>query len=278
MAVGSKPPVVVRASDDYGLGRSGSSPGEPRGGRRRRERSEVKTLATWSKFAARAPCSATPSSSTRRGSSPGRRFGCGPWPATAARSTFLISSSGRRSRPRPGSRSTSWRPRPRPRPSWPSSTSLRTALAKILQDQLRARACGGRIEQAHLRRRPRPARRPLTSAGQQAGVQKATTAVIASIGSTDDRRSAHHQARGEQAGLRRDGPGRPPGRGVGARQVRHRAAQAHGRADGDAGQDRRRPPPLAERDQARIGRPAGRDEEAARGPSSPPTSRASSRT
>ena len=63
--------------------------------------------------------------------------------------------------------------------------SLRTALAKILQDQLRARAAAAGLTQARDGSRGRQAGRA-TSAGSRWACRRRPTAVIASIGSTDD--------------------------------------------------------------------------------------------
>ena len=93
--------------------------------------------------------------------------------------------------------------------------SLRTALARILQDQLRARAAA-----AGLPRSSTEAEAGTLAAdirGQQLAVQKAATAVIESIGATDDPERLTIKRVVEQAGLRRDGPGRPAGRGPGNR-------------------------------------------------------------
>ena len=62
--------------------------------------------------------------------------------------------------------------------------SLRTALAKILQDQLRARAAAAGLPR--LATEAEAGKVATDIRGQQVGVQKAATAVIASIGATDE--------------------------------------------------------------------------------------------
>ena len=97
--------------------------------------------------------------------------------------------------------------------------SLRTALAKILQDQLRARAAAAGLPRLADGSRGRQARRPTSGASRWA-CRRPPTAVIDVDRLDRRRRAADDQARGQQAGLRRDGPGGPPGRGPGARQGR----------------------------------------------------------
>ena len=91
--------------------------------------------------------------------------------------------------------------------------SLHTALAKILQNQLRARAAAAGLPK--LTTETEAGKLAGDVRGQQVAVQKATAEVV-DVDRTHRRaRSAHDQARGEQAGPGRDGPGGPPGRGPG---------------------------------------------------------------
>ena len=161
IAVGTKPNVVVRASDDYGLGqvrietRDDAPTGEKSG-------LGVKTVASWTKFAASGVVLEHPLELDPRAIKAGQTV----WVRAVAQDRRQLELPELKLGPQESA--TPWQQihivatEAKAKVELAQLESLRTALARILQDQLRAGpprpVCPG------ARRRPRPARLPPTSA------------------------------------------------------------------------------------------------------------------
>ena len=261
IAAGSKMTVVVRAGDDYGLGevrietRSEADSAD-------KAHPDVKTIATWSKF-------------TGSGAVLSHTLELDPARYKAGQSVFVRAVARDRRQidlPElklgPQESATPWQQirlvasEEKVKGDLAQLESLRTALAKILQDQLRARASAAGLTKAATE--SEISRQAEDLRGQQVNVQKATAAVVASIGSTDDadrltiKRVASKLAFGEMVQAVRQAEALTQ-----VKSVTELPRPTAG-SDGDAGQDHRRPPPAPERGQARHGQPAGGAEEEAR--------------
>ena len=183
IAVGTKPNVVVRASDDYGLGqvrietRDDAPTGDKSG-------LEVKTVASWTKFAASGVVLDHPLELDPRAMKAGQTV----WVRAVAQDRRQLELPELRLGPQESA--TPWQQihivatEAKAKVELAQLESLRTALARILQDQLRARAAA-----AGLPRSSTEAEAGTLAAdirGQQLAVQKAATAVTELIGATED--------------------------------------------------------------------------------------------
>ena len=183
IAVGTKPNVVVRASDDYGLGqvrietRDDAPTGDKSG-------LAVKTVASWTKFAASGVVLDHPLELDPRAMKAGQTV----WVRAVAQDRRQLELPELRLGPQESA--TPWQQihivatEAKAKVELAQLESLRTALARILQDQLRARAAT-----AGLPRSSTEAEAGTLAAdirGQQVAVQKAATAVTELIGSTED--------------------------------------------------------------------------------------------
>jgi hypothetical protein len=183
VAVGAKPTVVVRAGDDYGLGEVRVETRSEADGTDK-ARPDVKTVASWSKFAG----SGAVLSHTLEPYPAKFKAGQSVWVRAVARDRREIDLPGLRLGPQESA--TPWQPirlvapEDKARGDLAQLEGLRTALAKVLADQLRARAAAAGLPrvatEAEIARQAEDLR------GQQVGVQKATAAVVAAIGQTDD--------------------------------------------------------------------------------------------
>ena len=184
VAVGSKPLIVVRASDDYGLGLVRiESRAKPEAAAE--TRSEVKTLASWSRFTASGAVLSHALDLDPARFKPGQTV----YVRAVAQDRRQIDLPDLKLGPQESA--TPWQQiqtmaaETKTRAEVAQLDGLHTALARILQDQLRVRLAAAGLSK-------------LTSGGgeasklagdvrvQQAAVQKATTAVIESIGATAD--------------------------------------------------------------------------------------------
>ncbi len=183
VAVGGKPQIVVRASDDYGLGlvrietRSNVEGASEAG-------TEVKTLAEWTKFAASGVLL-----SHALDLEPGRfKAGQTVWVRAVAQDRRRIDLPKWKLGPQESE--TPWQPiridaaETKVESDMAQLDRLHTPLAGILQDQLRARIAASGI--TRLDSEGEADKLAVNVRGRQAAVQKATTAMIASIGTTDD--------------------------------------------------------------------------------------------
>ena len=183
IAVGTKPNVVVRASDDYGLGqvRIETRDDAPTGDKSGRA---VKTVASWTKFAASGVVLDHPLVLDPRAMKAGQTV----WVRAVAQDRRQLELPELRLGPQESA--TPWQQihivatEAKAKVELAQLESLRTALARILQDQLRARAAT-----AGLPRSSTEAEAGTLAAdirGQQLAVRKAATAVTELIGSTED--------------------------------------------------------------------------------------------
>ena len=183
IALGTKPNVVVRASDDYGLGqvrietRDDAPTGEKFG-------LAVKTVASWTKFASSGVVLEHPLELDPKAVKAGQTV----WVRAVAQDRRQLELPALKLGPQESA--TPWQQihivatEAKAKVELAQLESLRTALAQILQDQLRARAAA-----AGLPRSSTEAAAGTLAAlirGQQLAVQKAATAVTESIGSTED--------------------------------------------------------------------------------------------
>src|SRR5208337_4280518 len=183
IAVGTKPNVVVRASDDYGLGqvRIESRDDAPTGDK---SGLGVKTAASWTKFAVSGVVLDHPLELDPRAMKAGQTV----WVRAVAQDRRQLELPELRLGPQESA--TPWQQihivatEAKAKVELAQHESLRTALARILQDQLRARAAA-----AGLPRSSTEAEAGTLAAdirGQQLAVQKAATAVTELIGATED--------------------------------------------------------------------------------------------
>ena len=183
IAVGTKPNVVVRASDDYGLGqvrietRDDAPTGDKSG-------LGVKTAASWTKFAVSGVVLEHSLELDPRAMKAGQTV----WVRAVAQDRRQLELPELRLGPQESA--TPWQQihivatEAKAKVELAQLESLRTALARILQDQLRARAAA-----AGLPRSSTEAEAGTLAAdirGQQLAVQKAATAVTELIGATED--------------------------------------------------------------------------------------------
>ncbi len=183
IAVGTKPNVVVRASDDYGLGqvrietRDDAPTGDKSG-------LAVKTVASWTKFTNSGVVLDHPLELDPRAMKAGQTV----WVRAVAQDRRQLELPELRLGPQESA--TPWQQihivatEAEAKVELAQLESLRTALARILQNQLRARAAA-----AGLPRSSTEAEAGTLAAdirGQQVAVQKAATAVTELIGSTED--------------------------------------------------------------------------------------------
>jgi hypothetical protein len=183
IAVGTRPPVVVRAGDDYGLGEVRI---ETRTDAVTADKSspEVKTAARWIKFAATGVVLDHPLELDSAQVKPGQTV----WVRAVAQDRRQLDLPELKLGPQESA--TPWQQihivatEAKAKVELAQLESLRTALARILQDQLRARAAS-----AGLSRSSTEAEAGTLAAdirGQQVAVQKAATTVMELIGSTED--------------------------------------------------------------------------------------------
>ncbi|MGA2702887.1 MAG: hypothetical protein ABSH35_17560 [Isosphaeraceae bacterium] len=183
IAVGTKPNVVVRASDDYGLGqvrietRDDAPMGEKSG-------LAVKTVASWTKFATTGVVLDHPLELDPKAVKAGQTV----WVRAVAQDRRQLELPELKLGPQESA--TPWQQihivaaEAKAKVELAQLESLRTALARILQDQLRARAAA-----AGLPRSSTEAEAGTLAAlirGQQLAVQQAATAVTELIGATED--------------------------------------------------------------------------------------------
>ncbi len=174
-ALGSKPQVVVRASDDFGLGLVRIET---------RSDAEVRTLASWSRFA-----SSGVLLSHALALDPARfKAGQTVWVRAVAEDRRRIDLSDRKLGPQQSA--TPWQaiqieaPEVKAKADAAQLDALRTAMAKILQDQLHARAAAAGFNKLGSEGEAGTLAADLR--GRQAAIQKATAAMVESIGTTDD--------------------------------------------------------------------------------------------
>ncbi|MHB1556141.1 MAG: hypothetical protein ACYC61_01545 [Isosphaeraceae bacterium] len=174
-AVGSKPPIVIRAGDDFGLGLVRIEI---------RTTAEAKTLASWSKFGSSGVLLSHALDIAPAQFKAGQTI----WVRAVAQDRRRIDRPDRKLEPQESV--TPWQAiqveaaEDRTRAEAVQLEALHTRLAKILQDQLRARAAAagfGRLDSEG-----EAGKLAGDVRGQQAVVQKATAAVVDLIGTTDD--------------------------------------------------------------------------------------------
>ena len=183
IALGTKPKVVVRASDDYGLGqvrietRDDAPTGEKSG-------PAVKTVASWAKFATSGVVLEHPLELDPKVVKTGQTV----WVRAVAQDRRQLELPELKLGPQDSA--TAWQPihivatEAKAKVDLAQLESLRTALARILQDQLRARAAA-----AGLPRSATEAEAGTLAAdirGQQLALQKAATVVTELIGPTEE--------------------------------------------------------------------------------------------
>jgi len=183
IAVGTRPPVVVRAGDDYGLGEVRI---ETRTDAVTADKSSpaVKSVARWTKFATTGVVLDHPLEFDSAQVKPGQTV----WVRAVAQDRRQLDLPELKLGPQESA--TPWQQihivatEAKAKVELAQLESLRTALARILQDQLRARAAA-----AGLSRSSTEAEAGTLAAdirGQQVAVQKAATAVMELIGATED--------------------------------------------------------------------------------------------
>jgi hypothetical protein len=187
VATGSKPAVAVRAGDDYGLGevrieRRVQVEGSSNAG------TDIKTVAMMMQF----PGSGAVLGHALDLSSSEFKAGQTVWVRGVARDRRRIERPGLALGPQESA--TSWQAihlvasEAKAKAELALLESLRAALAKVLQDQLRARAATAAL--ARLPGEADPAKPAAEVRKQQAAVQQATVAVVESIKSTDEAEEA----------------------------------------------------------------------------------------
>ncbi len=183
VALGGKPQIVLRASDDFGLGLVRIETRSNIEGAAE-TRAEVQTLASWSKFTSSGVLLSQALDLTPA------RFKAGQtvWVRAVAQDRRRIDQPDRKLGPQESA--TPWQAirieaaETRTKADAAQLEALHTALARILQDQLRARVAAAGFTK--LGPDGDVGRLSVDVRGQQAAVQKATTAVVESIGTTDD--------------------------------------------------------------------------------------------
>jgi hypothetical protein len=183
VALGGKPSIVVRASDDYGLGevrieRRGDGPSAGNAA------SRVETVAAWSKFAGTAAVQSQPLLLDPAQFKAGQTV----WVRAVARDRRHLNLPELKLLPQESA--TSWQAihivasEAKAKADLSQLESLHTALAKILQSQLRARATAAGLPKQTTEAQARKLAGDVR--GQQVAIQKVANEVAGSIGATDE--------------------------------------------------------------------------------------------
>ncbi len=183
VAIGARPNIVVRASDDYGLGQvrietRDDTPAAEKPG------AAMKTAASWTKFTTTGAVLEHPLELDPKTVKAGQTV----WVRAVALDRRQLELPELKLGPQESA--TPWQQihivatEAKAKTDLAALESLRTALARILQDQLRARAAAAGLPKSTTEAEAGPLAADIR--GQQLAVQKAATAVTESIGSTDD--------------------------------------------------------------------------------------------
>jgi hypothetical protein len=183
VAISTKTPLVVRASDDYGIGQVDIQSRTETAGADS-SRPEVKTVATWSKFAGTGAVLNHMLDLDSAGVKAGQTI----WVRAIARDRRSIDLPELKLGPQESA--TPWQAihivasDAKAKAELAQLDSLRTALTKILQEQLKARAAA--VGLPKLSTVAEAAKLAADLHDQQTAIQKATTGVVDSMGSSDE--------------------------------------------------------------------------------------------